>query len=257
MSKNPLTLILAVGLLAMPKPAMGQHVARIEAELLNYFDSMAPRLAAVLAARQIAARDRAEALRASNASTTDTISVGLLTVVARSDQAELARTLYASVWRDYEAFVDQSRALETAYFTFQWASNQLGSVVEDRPVYRVEHKGFTTRAGIESSIREQIGKALSADANLEHPLTGWQSPLPLLVNASVRETEVLTWLYRQVATTPALAARKCMEADAGACWDLLALAQGGGSGALKRTATSCCRTAGGAPAEAKKLGSLI
>ena len=136
------TCVAVIGLLALSSTAAAQVVEVTEESLMAHIDSLAPRMREAQAAAQAAHAEREKARRRVNVATTDTFSVGLLTIVAPIDQVDIARTLYSAVWDEYEQIVDRSPTLDGAYFTFQWSSTRRGIPVEDRPVFRVERRGF-------------------------------------------------------------------------------------------------------------------
>lgn len=217
MSSGGRSICLAViGLLAASTPVLGQDVEITEESLVAHLDSMAPRMREALTASQAAHAVRERARRQVNAATTDTFSVGLLTIVAPVDQVNLARMLYSAVWNEYDEIVDRSPTLEAAYFTFQWSSTRQGILIEDRQVFRVERLLFATRSELERQIRLTIGRALQRDVG---PATG--SSGRLRVTEPVTRSGFQSSLYRHLAALPAVGARDCLSGDSRACWDMM------------------------------------
>lgn len=215
-SRGRSTWVVVIGLLAHSTAATAQDVEITEESLLAHIDSMAPRMREALAATQAAHAAREKALRQVNVATTDTFSVGLLTIVAPIDQVEIAHTLYSAVWHEYERIVDRSPTLDEAYFTFQWSSTRRGIPVEDRPVFRVEGRGFVTRSGMEAQIRLAIGRALLGDIGPAPASSG-----KLRVTAPVTASAFRSSLYRHLAALPAVGAHDCLSGDSRACWDMM------------------------------------
>lgn len=192
-----------------------------EDELSGQIDS----LTALLADAEVRAAAEAERLAAvarresESAGTVDTLFVDGLTVLAPSDDAVLAETIFRDVWAEHFAHLGSDAPPRGAVFTFQRIRDRHPIHVEDGPVvHRVDVSWWHTVA----TARTRVRRALSAAVTVE--LAGsathrWTSADPLAEHDFAD-------VYRALAATPSRAARACLEGDVTACRHALGLGIG-------------------------------
>lgn len=210
----------ALAVLGAPGSVAAQ---RTEAELLARIDSLQRELAeAGEAVANVSGQWSTERLEALRRSTT-TFRVGPLRIVTLREQADLARELFETVWREDFHEIDGSPSLERSVFAFEWWRRQPAEVYwlptmddEDLVVRRVE-VGTTwvpTRSSLRAYVRDAIWRALREDFPEGSPMRGWLRERPYLPDADA---------YRALATTATGASRACLAGDLEGCATTLRL----------------------------------
>lgn len=204
----------ALALLAWPG-AIGAQTTDPRAEVRARLDSLYP-----LLEEARVARDRAEAVRDSVAllrerPPQDTVRVGLLTVVATPEQADLAREVMTAVWRELEGKVTHSPSLEATIFGFNRSRTPVDFGLAE-PHMAVEAPVWAPRQMLLGNARQAVGSVLGRDLR-DTPLHRWAS------DWAVRPPSRPEGIYRDLVVTASASNRRCLEGDAAACWASLGL----------------------------------
>jgi hypothetical protein len=202
--------VIAAGLLWMSPVVIAAQ--QTEEKLVEKLDSLRPMLEAAEAELQAfeAREEEAARQRAAAEARVDTLTVGQLTIVTPSDQIEIARELFGSVWAQHFGSVGYSPALEEVVFTFQW-SDELSTIHVTGAVRPVEMRTKRPRPAVEARIRDVVSTSIAADlGELGTNVGRWGAGNPL-------GPRTLTSTYRIVAMTESQASRSCLAGEAGSC----------------------------------------
>ena len=207
---------LAAGLAAVlvaAAPALGQQT---EQELIQRLDTLVPLLKGAqhrAAAAQLAAR-RARDTHMD----TDTVVVGLLTVLVVPGEGDAARDVVGGVWRrDYASWLDASPRLAADRVFFQWSADLVEFRSSAFNVRTVQGTRWQRRSYMEAGVRQVISLSLRED------LIGTRFARDWGVFA-VRPPEDPAQIYRQVVLAPSHAARACLAGEPAGCLAAFGLA---------------------------------
>ncbi|MDP2955205.1 MAG: hypothetical protein Q8N53_02185 [Longimicrobiales bacterium] len=200
-----LALVLAAAL-AAPAYGVGQQT---EKELVQHLDTLVPLLEG--ARRRAAAAQIARRMRQDASLPTDTVRVGLLTVLVVPGEGEAARDVVGAMWeREYAAWLDTSPNLEKDRIFFQWSADVVEVPFYSFNVRVVQGPRWRSRSYMEDGVRQVISQSLKGD------LLGTRFGTDWTVDA-VKGAGEPEPIYRRVALTPSAAARSCLEGDAASC----------------------------------------
>jgi hypothetical protein len=178
-------------------------------------------------AREVA--DRADSLHrdsliAANQVELDTTQVGPLRIAHLPGQRELAEEVFGEVWSTYSALMAGSESLlDDQIFVFRFGWSLEGMYVDGPHVRKVDLSRRFGRSRLLEKAGDEVGRAImSALPPDSSRVRSWMGSLPL---TSVRDWE---WIYRNLASTPALAAKRCYRGEVRWCWEAMGQTFGGG-----------------------------
>jgi len=219
MSRASALVAMVVLALANPVAAQDQQTNREAAEQLQaHVDSLVPLLLeAEERLRQREIRDqRISRDAAAAAASVDTMRVGLLTIIAPVEQAELAEKLFTDTWTEWYSEIELSPTLDKTTFTFQWSNDRVPIHVEGS-VRHLTFDRWMRGARVSADIRDAIGLSLNSDLHDTDAYVSewaWGSPF---ASRDYAQT------YRIIATTQSRATRNCLAGEVSACGSALGL----------------------------------
>lgn len=193
-------------------------------ELADRIHSLRPRVEAARRAAQRADSLRIDSIRRAEQIPQDTLRVGPLRIVTVPEQVELARAVFSEVWGLFQPLVMGSEnLLDDDLFLFRYGWRFGGIYLEGGQVHNVE---MTHRFGMDrlrSKVRDALGHALVQSLPTDDSsLRSWVGMTPITPPLD------WSWIYRELASTPALAARKCYGGEVEWCWEALGVSRGDG-----------------------------
>ena len=217
MSRLVCALLAGAILLAAPGAGAGQSPGVPDRDsLIRRLDSLTVTLAA---AREAADQARARRLREeaeARHAVTDTVFVGPLRIITPSGQGETAREIFEEAWRDYDALIAESPALDSTWFVFQWpAASDPVFVPAGEKVRDLSYRIVTTPGRVKETVRTNIGAVLATD------LAG--TTLAEWFNQPVVLPRKLDMVYRTLATSATSSVRSCAAGTLVACRSILGL----------------------------------
>jgi hypothetical protein len=167
---------------------------------------------------------RKDSLKAANQIRLDTLWVGPLRIAHRSEQKRLAREVFEEVWADFAPMVKGSESLlSEQIFVFRYGWRFEGMYLDGPHVRNVEMSRRFGRGRLARKARDEMGRALLTALPADSAqLREWMGNRPLT------PPDDWSWAYRDLASTPALAARRCYRGEIAWCWEAMGLSLGGG-----------------------------
>jgi len=202
-------------LLAAPTQARGQQT---EQELVQHLDTLVPLLRPASARAHAARRAYLEAVEARVP--TETVEVGLVTVLVVPGEEAAARDVVGHVWTtEYAPWVDASPGLSGGRIFFRWADGEVDYRSASFPVRSVQGSRWRTRAYMERGVRRVIGDFLKGDLLSTRLGREWAM-------SSIEAPADPTDIYRRVVSMPSQSARACLAGDTDACLTSFGLGPG-------------------------------
>jgi hypothetical protein len=167
---------------------------------------------------------RKDSLRAANQIELDTLWVGPLRIAHRREQERLAREVFEEVLADFAPMVRGSESLlSDQIFVFRYGWRFEGMYLDGPHVRNVEMSRRYGWGRLIQKARDEVGRALLTALPDDSAHTReWMGNRPLT------PPEDWSWVYRDLASTPALAARRCYRGEIAWCWEAMGLSLGGG-----------------------------
>jgi len=195
-------------------PLEGQTARPTEAELVNRIDSLDAILRRANSVADVADAERKEERLRLLGTQIDTFQVGPFQVVARIQEAGLARRYFQRGWDRYaEALGDQPTSLEGHVFIFGKGDELLG--LDTQASTRVGTRYMSTDR--DRAISRIFGNLIAT--GLPEDLTTWVGDFYIRSDPK-RELE---WGYRSLVTTPSVVVSDCFEGVLASCWDAMGL----------------------------------
>lgn len=150
----------------------------------------------------------------------DTVVVGPLTVVARTDQIGEASRVVGTAWAELADLAGPLPPLEGRVLFFDHAGGRRPDGLEGE-VFAVTAPSWVPGARMEGNARVAVGRMLASV--LGPHLSTWTGAWS--VGTPARPGRI----YRELASLPGALGKRCLTGTAEACWMGLGLGEGGGS----------------------------
>lgn len=209
---------------ALGKEAFGDSTQARLSELETLMQALQPRVEAARREARRADSLRTDSLKRARQIPLDTVQVGPLRIVTVPEQTELAREVFSEIWEVYQPLVMGSEDLLHGHlFLFRYGWRFGETYLEGDHVHNVEMSRRFGMDRLRAKVRNALGHALvqslPPDAS---SLRDWVGMTPLTPPLD------WSWIYRELASTPALAARRCYQGDVGWCLEALGISMGNG-----------------------------
>lgn len=207
-------------LLSHASPALGQ-----DRELLGTrIEALRVRLEKARVAADRADARRADSLESANQVRLDTLMVGPLRVAHLPSQRKLALEVMGEAWKKAEPLVKGSDGIfADQVFLFRYGWRFEGNYLKAENLRSVEmNRRYGRERLAEKAQREVARSLLEALPEDGGALMGW------LGNSVMVSEEDLEWVYRDLASSPSVAAKRCYRGDLEWCWKAAGLPLGEG-----------------------------
>ena len=193
-------------------------------ELGEHISALRPVVDSAQRAAQRADSSRADSLRQAREVPVDTLQVGPLTIVTVPAQGDLARSVFGQVWDLFQPLLRGSEdLLDDHVFVFQYGWRLGGIYPAGEHIHNVQMSRRFGMDKLENKARDALGQALVQSLPSQaKPLGNWVGMTPL------NPPRDWSWIYRELVSTPSLAARKCYQGEVAWCWDALGVPRGDG-----------------------------
>jgi hypothetical protein len=218
--------VVLFGILAAASPVLPQTPPTSRAELGRKIEDIRPRLDEANRAAQRAEAILQDSVRAANQRAQDTVRLGPFRIVTVEGQGELAREFFQPQVDRVAPMIQGSEALfrnHTWTFFYGWRRTRIYS--DDAYVYEVSLNRQHSLGSLENEAQTALGRGLyatlPADAGGLAQLASAATFLP---------PDDWSWVYRELAGAPNLAAKECFDGNLPWCWEALGVndVQGGG-----------------------------
>lgn len=206
--------------LALGTPAASQGGANPRLrEIGERIQILQPQVETALVDALAADSARMDSVRVARQVPQDTVSMGPFQVVTVEGQAPLAKDIFNPLALEILPLIRGSEGRfrgTTFLFHYAWRTREL--FVDADRVFKVQLSRRNSRDRLKEQARAAMGEALHGalppDAD---SLNLWAGPRLLALD------EEWPWIYRELASTPSLAVRRCYEGDLRWCWEALGL----------------------------------
>ena len=206
-----------LGLLAAVSPLAPQSPGASREEVGRRIEEIRPRLDEANRAAQRAEAILNDSVRAANQRAQDTVQVGPFRIVTLEGQGELAREFFQPNVDWVAPMIQGSEGLfrdHTWAFSYGWRRTRIYS--DDRYVHEVSLSRRHSLDNLGSEARTALGRGLYA------ALPADEAGLARLASAATfLPPDDWSWVYRELAGTPNLAARECLDGNLPWCWEAL------------------------------------
>jgi hypothetical protein len=166
---------------------------------------------------------RVDSLRSANQVELDTAWVGPLRVAHLPTQKALAEEVFGEVWSAFDPLLaDAHRVLSPHLFVFRYAWRLEGMYLQGPEIHKVEMSRRFGRARLLEKARNAVARAITYALPQDSVVRKWMG------NQALTSPADLEWVYRDLASTPAMAARRCYRGDLQSCWAAMGLPPGEG-----------------------------
>lgn len=211
---------MAAGLLAIGSPATGQD----RDALGRRIETLRTRLDEAREVADRAEARRADSLEAANQIRVDTTMIGPLRVVHLPGQRRLAEDVMAGAWRELEPLVRGAAGIfADQVFLFRYGWRFEGNYLDAENLRSVEMSRRFGKDRLVEKARHEVARALlEALPEGDDELKRWLGDRVLVSD------DAWEWVYRDLASSPSVAARGCYRGDLEWCWKATGIPLGEG-----------------------------